>query len=71
MVQGQHKMKLIDLTNKTKPQLFKLLNVVAISDADDETKRINIENINIKLYGNTKLLNDINDGMLDYYDILS
>ena len=64
-------MKIIDLTNKTKPELFRLLEMIAISSADDETKRINIENINIKLYGNTKLLNDINDGMPDYNDILS
>ena len=64
-------MTIIDLTNKTKPELFKLLNLISISDADDETKQINIENINLKLYGNVKVLKDINDGMPDYNDILS
>ena len=64
-------MKIIDLTNKTKYELIKLLEIIAISDADDETKRINTENINNKLYGNKKILKDIEDGQADYDDILN
>ena len=64
-------MKIIDLTNKTPHQLKQLMDLIVISDADDETKKVNIENIKMKLYGsdNKAILKDIYESQPDYDDI--